>query len=189
MELSNKLHQLGGGKALRQAASETDVLPFEYAPLRTQPQEIRLLKAASAQFTFRLLNVALGNPPPYVALSYYWGDPTPRQAISCNGRSILISNNLMKALDTAYCALQKGATESFLQGKEIHLWADGLCINQMDVGEKNVQVLLMREIFSKAKGTIGYIGSSQGSSEPDAPFLTLAWAAKAFADSDEDLSK
>ena len=38
------------------------------------------------------------------------------------------------------------------------VWADGICINQGDVHEKEAQVQLMGDIYSKAEKTIVWLG-------------------------------
>ncbi|GES64630.1 hypothetical protein ATEIFO6365_0009011900 [Aspergillus terreus] len=39
------------------------------------------------------------------------------------------------------------------------LWADAICINQTDLGEKNTQVPLMKDIYSKASAVLVWLGS------------------------------
>ncbi len=41
---------------------------------------------------------------------------------------------------------------------EVLLWADGICINQADVPEKNVQVAMMRRIYESARKVVVWLG-------------------------------
>ncbi|KAG9228491.1 heterokaryon incompatibility, partial [Amylocarpus encephaloides] len=84
---------------------------------------------------------SLDKAPPYLALSYVWGDPAPVKLIVCNEKRMLI-------------------TKSFLwkEGRAVYLWADGICINQLDVEEKTCQVKLMGEIYRRARGVVAHVG-------------------------------
>ena len=152
---------------------------FEYHPLKSNPQEIRLLKAARNPTTlnsdtteqgyilsFEMYNVPLQNPPSYIALSYYWGDPTRRNDVLCNGHKVKITDNLLKAIRTVFARIEKHpevyttCEEVYPVRGDVFLWADGLCINQDDIQEKNAQVPLMGQIFHTAKRVVGYVGSA-----------------------------
>jgi hypothetical protein len=51
------------------------------------------------------------------------------------------------------------------------LWVDAICIDQMNVSERNYQVGLMRDIYSTAQRTVVYLGS--GRRDLDNLFLDL----------------
>ncbi|KAJ9621023.1 hypothetical protein H2203_007610 [Taxawa tesnikishii (nom. ined.)] len=68
----------------------------------------------------------------FEALSYAWGDPTPRNTITCSGKNIIIADSL-------YAALQ-----NFRLNKDYRwLWADAICIDQDNMEEKNVQEVIL----------------------------------------------
>lgn len=84
----------------------------------------------------------------FEALSYAWGDPTPRNTITCSGKNIIIADSL-------YAALQ-----NFRLNKDYRwLWADAICIDQDNMEEKNVQVRLMRQIYRRAH-TVIWLGEN-----------------------------
>jgi len=67
---------------------------FSYTPLRPEKSEIRLLRAQPGELDaeiqpFDLHNISLNDYPSYIALSYTWGDPTPREIIYVNGKALL----------------------------------------------------------------------------------------------------
>jgi hypothetical protein len=45
------------------------------------------------------------------------------------------------------------------------LWVDALCINQANLGEKNHQVALMAQIYSRADKVLVYLGESDCESD------------------------
>ncbi|KAF2003936.1 heterokaryon incompatibility, partial [Amniculicola lignicola CBS 123094] len=86
--------------------------------------------------------------PSYAALSYVWGKKTDEE------RSILIDNTKAIIRPSLYEALQH------LQYEDIKpaIWIDAICINQMDVEEKNDQVPRMRAIYSGVRQAIIWLG-------------------------------
>lgn len=147
---------------------------FKYSSLQSDPPEIRLLEYVGNSSTFRLHHVSLHTAPPYIALSYFWGDPTPRHSISVNGRQVSIASNLYQALATIFAAVNNGPCESlWSKGDNVLLWADGICINQQDVLEKNVQVKLMSDIYRRSRGTLGYLGIPSSGKDPAEIFDNL----------------
>ncbi|KAH7304807.1 heterokaryon incompatibility protein-domain-containing protein [Stachybotrys elegans] len=109
--------------------------------------EIRLLKLFPSgdqnQPIIAEMTVAnLQNPPAYNALSYAWGrpgvmSPTP---VLVDGFPIEVGLNLHAIIMRLFP----------LQGyKPFTLWVDALCINQSDVAERNHQVTIMGQIYSR----------------------------------------
>jgi Heterokaryon incompatibility protein (HET) len=146
---------------------------FQYDALR--PNEIRLLRYAGTPSDFQLTHVSFQNAPDYIALSYFWGDPKLCHIITCNGQPMAITENLHKTLAAVYAAIRRGSTAPLYEKDEdILLWADGICINQTDVEEKNQQVSMMAEIYRNAKGSIGYIGSPPPGVNATASFEAFA---------------
>jgi hypothetical protein len=105
----------------------------------------------------------------YTALSYAWGDSTLAKTITVytdemsskkrsrgqrrlratatkGPRSLLIT----KALDSALRHLRD-------KTRSRRIWADGICINQDDIVEKNTQVAIMGEIYAGAHHTVIYL--------------------------------
>ena len=83
----------------------------------------------------------------YDALSYTWGMRDSEIPIEVHGQSFSVTENL-------YAALQHLRQE----GKELLLWVDALCINQLDLAEKSHQVQQMRHIYERAASVIAWLG-------------------------------
>lgn len=162
--------------------------PFVYRNLDRSRKEIRLvrilnrgifedaifseegLRKSEADPEFRLLNertfvvkaaiehFPLDSCPPFIALSYTWGDtqnprpiffPTSPDDHECETYQQLdVTENLFQALRQ---------TRS-LQGTE-YFWADAICINQSNTAEKNWQVAQMWDIYKAAKRVFVWLGS------------------------------
>ncbi|KAE9381173.1 HET-domain-containing protein [Stipitochalara longipes BDJ] len=85
----------------------------------------------------------------YVALSYVWGDASDKCFIIVDGKQL----NITASLDSALRHIRDIR-------RVLHVWADGVCINQNDVEDRNRQVRLMGEIYSTAEHTIIFLGLS-----------------------------
>jgi hypothetical protein len=112
---------------------------------------IRLLQLQPGAFeddiSITLLEAPLLKPPKYEALSYVWGSPTPDTAISCHGLELLVTKN---------CVL---AMRRLRQRSKIRLlWIDAICIDQTSGEEKQHQVQLMGDVYSKAEEVIIWLG-------------------------------
>ncbi|KUJ19316.1 HET-domain-containing protein [Mollisia scopiformis] len=85
----------------------------------------------------------------YIAISYVWGDPTDRRTIMIDGKRLEITASLESAL------------RHIRDPRRIlQVWADGICIDQNDVLDRNQQVSLMGDIYSTAEHTIIFLGLS-----------------------------
>ena len=86
----------------------------------------------------------------YETLSYVWGDPNLSNEIIANGSVIKITKNL----HTALC---------YLRSPDIPrvIWADGICINQLDLDECSSQVRLMDNIYRQARGVQIWLGEAE----------------------------
>ncbi|KAF3764726.1 HET-domain-containing protein, partial [Cryphonectria parasitica EP155] len=85
--------------------------------------------------------------PPYVALSYCWGDPTPRHTVHINGLVRKVHENLWRFLHRAWMNKE---TDWF--------WTDSICIDQAHHSELNDQVTRMGNIYSQADHVISWLG-------------------------------
>jgi Heterokaryon incompatibility protein (HET) len=142
---------------------------FKYQHLDTVSQEIRLIKASSpghgvngdGEISLAMSTVALKNPPPFIALSYAWGNPQFIHPITCNGQRLFLTPNLARALRTIFASVRTNSTTIYRKGEDISLWVDSICINQDDNVEKSSQISLMRDIYTKAKAVLAYIGAPE----------------------------
>lgn len=90
----------------------------------------------------------------YTALSYVWGDDKYTRTIFVDEFSFSVSANLHLALRD-------------LRDRErvLRLWADALCINQLDNDEKGEQISVMGRIYAGALHTVIYLGSPDPETE------------------------
>jgi hypothetical protein len=85
----------------------------------------------------------------FVALSYVWGDSSQKGSISINGKTLAITASLALAL--RHVRDPK---------RVLRIWADGICINQMSIHDRNTQVSIMGTIYATAQHTIIFLGPS-----------------------------
>lgn len=116
----------------------------------------------------------LDDAPSYTALSYTWGEPSDEHSVWLNDHEIMIRPHLRMALTDIYAFLQDQNRIDYVfrwdsGDQDIALyptpdidiakstealryfWVDALCINQVDIQERNHQVSLMRQICFQAR--------------------------------------
>jgi hypothetical protein len=143
----------------------SSVPSYRYEPL--QSGEIRLLQLLPRNqhiehepIRFHIVHTSLSRCQSadsffaYEALSYVWGGYRA-VPVYCDDREILVTPNLLSALFRLRECMPK--YPSFHRT----LWVDAICINQNDVVERGHQVRLMRDIFSRAKRVVVWLGSSR----------------------------
>jgi hypothetical protein len=130
---------------------------YVYETLKQPDRAIRLLNilSTSPQIRCVLTVVSLDDLPNFTTLSYVWGDPYAREALSIGGKSLKITSSLASALQDVFGHWKSIPAET---ASEQWLWADGICINQEDDEEKNHQVPLMGQIYSKAYRMFSWLG-------------------------------
>ncbi|RDL33943.1 uncharacterized protein BP5553_08311 [Venustampulla echinocandica] len=155
--------------------------PYNY-DLLLQPDAIRilLLEPATTQEAdlHATISIAcLGENPLYEAISYTWGEPVFPEALHLSVENpnldlhihskIQITENLASAL------------RQFRRKNENRvLWADAVCINQLDNEEKASQVTLMKRIYKQAAQVLIWLGDN--TPEMDSAFqFTEGLAARA----------
>ena len=130
---------------------------FIYTPL--QPGQIRVLLPhiqADGRVHWSLANEQLLDPSgkrtslEYDALSYTWGDSTPKATkfpVVCNDQQMLVHHNLNTALP-------------FLarRNSPLPIWIDAVCINQPDKDEKFHQIQMMLQIYQCASQVWVWLG-------------------------------
>ena len=80
------------------------------------------------------------------ALSYAWGGTFLGETIILNEQRFWITRSLFEALRMLRWKMHADTKNVGLRP----LWVDALCIDQDDVEERSQQVLLMREIYTRA---------------------------------------
>jgi len=94
--------------------------------------------------------------PKYEALSYEWGSPEILETVYVRGPAVTkirIRQNLAWAL-------------RHLRHADIPrvLWADAICINQTDLGERAAQILRMANIYRLAQRVLAWLGPAANNS-------------------------
>ncbi|KAF7551892.1 hypothetical protein G7Z17_g4709 [Cylindrodendrum hubeiense] len=125
--------------------------PFQHQPLDPEKRQIRLFELSpgkpGSRISGKLIHVSLNDNPRFEALSYTWGLPQPTYIVSIDeGSPFSVRRNLRKALD----ALRRPDNPRLL-------WVDCICINQLDIPEKEIQIQLMRAIYAGAETVCTWI--------------------------------
>lgn len=124
---------------------------FHYTPLKDSTRYIRLLwydgTTEEDILTFGLEEIALADCGKYLALSYEWREEEPTEAIVLDGYRFMIRPNLY----------------SFLERNLDRMWyapifIDAICINQADFEEKQAQIRMMGEVYSRAEEVVAWLG-------------------------------
>lgn len=116
--------------------------------------------------TLRTCSVAVARQIGYYALSYVWGDASDTCPILVNGLIFAATRNLVEAL------IHVSEVEPRCGSG---LWVDAICINQMDVAEKNVQVALMSRIYTGATETLAWLGAGDPASNAAMHLVNWLW--------------
>lgn len=146
---------------------DVDDRDFAYSPLNRYIYEIRVLKLAkdcnpaSLQQPLRLtittirprdsrddkLDRLVNRLKPYYAISYTWGeDPQPTKIV-LNGQEATVPSSAVEALRGVFGAMHAAGLK-----KTEYVWIDAICIDQNNQAEKSQQVVMMRKVYSQAKG-------------------------------------
>jgi Heterokaryon incompatibility protein (HET) len=134
-------------------ANEGNNLPtFVHSRLENKPHAFRLIQLFPASDTGQdvfceLVPTDLEELPKYKALSYVWGDAASTRNIYIEGKPYPVTKNCYAAL---VCLRH--------QANQMTLWIDAICINQSDLVERNQQVNMMGNIYSKAEETLIWMG-------------------------------
>lgn len=127
---------------------------YNYEPLESSRCQIRLLKLRPGLHYHILecdiLIFDLADAPPYVALSYIWGQTSPTASAYIDKKPLRIRQNLFDFLQT-----YRNDPHNI-----DYVWVDQICIAQADVKERNSQVRLMPRIYSKCLEAIVWLGSN-----------------------------
>jgi hypothetical protein len=118
----------------------------------------------------------LDDNPSYDALSYTWGNPitvyqNENEAdqqrklfeqscqVLCDRKPMSVTRNLHEAL-LATRAIPRQGSYKIAHGSDRadHIWIDALCIHQQDINERNSQVRIMDQIYTKAQMTVIWLG-------------------------------
>jgi len=138
-----------------QANSSSSLRPYCYEPLKPNRQ-FRLLSVRSnptpsgPEWEYNLVTFPLDHAPSYETVSYVWGDNKRLHSLNLAEDTLLVTESISKALPL----LSPHCTTGYL-------WIDQLCINQDDITERNNQVRLMGELYSRSVRTLVYLQVKQ----------------------------
>lgn len=88
--------------------------------------------------------------PAYEAISYVWGSSDRFIPIDCDGKRLFITQNLKDAL-----------VRVRLPDRPRMVWADSVCIDQVNIDEKGHQVQFMGKIYSNASRVLICLGNDE----------------------------
>ncbi|KAI0145512.1 heterokaryon incompatibility protein-domain-containing protein [Xylariaceae sp. FL1272] len=130
--------------------------PCYKLPILGRYKSIRVLKLEHAANwdaplvgELEMIGLDQDNVPSFTALSYVWGSSlSTENTITCGTHDLDITANCRDALRD--CRKHFGA---------ISIWVDAICINQSCMAERNHQVPLMEEIYSRADRVDIWLGN------------------------------
>ena len=89
------------------------------------------------------------------AISYVWGKSIASREVKINSHMVRVTDNLFDILQCLW--LSKGP---FVPLTNPAIWVDALCINQLDVEERSLQVRRMGLVYGQSFQTIAWIGNN-----------------------------
>jgi hypothetical protein len=144
---------------------------YVYRPLLQEPQSIRLLQIEPGAegseihclvFDYTIQQDCVSGP--YEALSYVWGDSAERQRIYLkDAGSENTAKEAVAYLDVTtnlYVAMNRLRDPVFPR----LIWIDAVCINQMNLQERAMQVKFMATIYSCASRVVVWLGEEADNS-------------------------
>ena len=130
---------------------------FKHKHLHNPLTQIRLLQLLpyneDRDIRCSLETHELDRAPPYTALSYECGPLEPTVDILVEGHWFSIRHNLWLFLSQLK---EKHQNSSAI--RDTLIWADAICISQLDLWERNAQVGIMGSIFHRATSTYAWLG-------------------------------
>lgn len=123
------------------------VAPHDFRLLVLQPSSDVTAIVRGTLITTSLHQIENDIADNYTAISYVWGDADDQREIEVDNNRFQIT----ASLDTALRHIRHARLT-------MNVWADGVCINQMAVDEKNTQVQQMGRIYETAQNTIIFLG-------------------------------
>lgn len=160
------MHDLAGFTHITMSTAETETMSTEeeeiprstplgvHTALLDSNLQIRLLLLDAAGSDEDTISASLeiwnkGDTPPYNTISYVCGDAQQMQDVTVNGSRVSVRHNCYYAL-----------WQTRLQFPESRVWIDAICINQLDLEEKAIQVTMMYETYFNATRVLACTGPS-----------------------------
>ena len=118
------------------------ILHVQPSPDRPAPITSTIEHTSLSKYEYDILS-------PYTALSCVWGNDSDQRIIQVDSQPFAATKNLHDAL----ACLRDDK-------KILSIWADAICIDQLNISERNSQVTQMGRIYSSASHTIIFLDSS-----------------------------
>ncbi|KAH6642534.1 heterokaryon incompatibility protein-domain-containing protein [Boeremia exigua] len=134
---------------------------YIHQPLVYWKPQIRLLKIKPDLYGPIRCEVEifdLDTAPAFAALSYTWGPENPVYDVVVDGRTLPVRKNLHHFLKCR----RKEKNKHYFSEKDLYLFIDQICIDQSDPEERNRQVQLMSQIYSKCWHVILWLNDEEG---------------------------
>lgn len=141
----HQTHVVGAPYEYSTLAHHDSIRIVELFPSKTQESPLQ------SELVHTRLSDGFDGSNGYTALSYVWGIVKESHPLQIGNKCLLIGANL----DAALRHLRR-------HDRPIRVWADAICINQLDISERNHQVRQMRSIYSSARDTVIYLGNQDG---------------------------
>lgn len=147
------------GSRIRRRLNQTFPNPlFQHERINMATGQIRLFRLLPNRDARGLIQcevsvVNLADAPAYQAISYEWGPRRPTRRLLVNGAILRIRRNLWLFLDMFRHRTMDNTSL---------IWADQVCIDQSNTAERNHQVQLMGELFSRADRVLAWLGPAHG---------------------------
>lgn len=113
-----------------------------------------------------LLLSQLADRPEFTALSYTWAD-------ICGDRSC--SETIFIGLEWEALPITKNCAAALRRLRSdrdaVVVWVDAICIDQDNVGERSHQVGLMRDVYSRARKVIAFLGDDGENQTPEGQLM------------------
>jgi hypothetical protein len=136
---------------------------FKHVALDRSQRSLRLLRVLPSLSSNGLIRCQIWHSTitaAYACLSYQWGDESPLYDIELNGRTFAVRANLFNFL----VVMQD--ERSTAQSASDSLWIDAICIDQLNVLERNHQVAQMGKIYSNATRVELWLGGTSPALAP-----------------------
>ncbi|KAE9366588.1 HET-domain-containing protein [Stipitochalara longipes BDJ] len=145
-----------------------------------EPPPVIYLGSETSGLKCDLQHFPLHECPPYMALSYVWGDSLTSLPLQVNSGFLTIGKNLASFLEQVRAYIAEPTAPQYC-------WADTVCINQADTLERNKQVLRMKEIYERAASVIMWLGDRAENSERAMNLITTLESIK-LSENPDDIS-
>jgi hypothetical protein len=150
-QLTDLFERADSGWAKKEVAKRNaSATLYEYEPL-TNSRQIRLLKILRRKpgcgLQCELVHVNLEDWPSFEAISYTWRGQSSTESIIVDGKRLLVTPGVLEIAKYL---------ESFYDAR--YIWVDGVCIDQQNLDEKNIQVPLMKDIYLRSFRVILWLG-------------------------------